>query len=62
MSQVTLFGSRASKRAEVEQTPRSRHGFRNFLITIFAILTFFEGFYFYLCYTNNGFVSRWRNI
>jgi len=62
LSQVTLFGSRASKRAEVEQTPRNRHGFRNFLITIFAILTFFEGFYFYLCYTNNGFVSRWRNI
>ncbi len=60
MSNVILYGNRSQKYAA--KKPKKKHRLRTFLLTLLTVLCFFEGVYFYLCYTSNGFISKWRSI
>ena len=73
LSNVTLFGNQGSRQpgnkpkrqssgSHAAARPVRTHRLRNFFITLFTLIVLLEGFYFYLCYTNNAFISRWRNI
>ena len=62
MAYATSRSSQGARSSGVRAKSRKRHRFRNFCITVFSVLVFFECLYFWLCYTDNAFVSRWRNI
>lgn len=60
LANTVLFGNRSRRYAAAR--PRKRHRLRNFLIGFLSVVFLLEGVYFYLCYTENNFISRWRNI
>lgn len=60
MSNITLFGSRSHRKTTVK--PRNKHRLRSFFIVLLCIVLLGEGVYFYLCHTDNAFVSKWRTI
>ncbi len=60
MQNITLFGG-GSRRASAAK-PKKTHRLRSFFIVLLSIIVLGEGLYFYLCYTDNAFVSKWRDI
>ena len=60
MPNITLLGNRPKHRSHAKKKPAYR--LRKVLITLLCLVLLGEGLYFWLCHTENTFVSKWRNI
>ena len=60
MQNITLFGSRSHRAPLPKQ--KKKYRFRTFLIVLLSLVVLGEGVYFWLCSTDNAFVSKWRTI